>query len=321
MTEPVEPLTRAAAEPTRGWWSKHAVNSGLVFGLTMRGVRTLPRGLAYALGHVSTWMAWRLMPRVTDAVASNLAPIYPGTSIAQRRMMALRTYRSYANDTIDFLRALPASPEECRQMFDLQQQSGEIFRRVLRDGRGAIVVTGHYANWEIGGVLMSRVLDLPLTVLAMAEADPDVQRMRNQTRELMGVETLEVRQSMATALKIRETLARNRVVAMLVDRHVGRDRVAVTFFGARVWFLHTPALLAYLTGAPLVPCFLERVGRGAFTTVAFEPIYVDRAMTRDRAIEEAMQRVAACLEERIRLKPHLWYAFYPYWDSSAVSAS
>ncbi len=206
-------------------------------------------------------------------------------------------------------------------MFDLTEQSAEIFQRVLRDGRGAIVVTGHYANWEIGGILMSRVLDLPLTVLAMAEADPEVGRMSNETRTMMGVETLEVRQSMATALKIRETLARNRVVAMLVDRHIGRDRVAVTFFGRQVWFLHTPALLGYLTGAPLVPCFLERVGPGAFTTVAFEPVYVDRTAPRERAIEDAMQRVASCLEERVRLKPHLWYAFYPYWETSAVTVA
>ena len=56
MSEPVEPSLRAAAEPTRGWWSKHALNSGLIFGLTMRGVRTLPRGAAYAIGYVGTWM-------------------------------------------------------------------------------------------------------------------------------------------------------------------------------------------------------------------------------------------------------------------------
>ncbi|MEP6782223.1 MAG: hypothetical protein ABI983_01060, partial [Acidobacteriota bacterium] len=234
MTGPAD-TPRAGAEPTRGWWSKHALNSGLIFGLTMRGVRVLPRRVAYALGYVGTWLAWRLMSRVTDAVASNLLPVRPTASAAERRTMALCNYRSYAGDTVDFLRSLAASAEECRQMFDLAPQSAEIFQRVLREGRGAIVVTGHYANWEIGGILMSRVLDLPLTVLAMAEADPEVQRMRNQTREQMGVETLEVRQSLATALKIRETLARNRVVAMLVDRHIGRDRVAVTFFGCQVW--------------------------------------------------------------------------------------
>ena len=44
-------------------------------------------------------------------------------------------------------------------------------------------------------------------------------------------------------------------------------------------------MLAYLTGAPLVPCFIERVGPGRFTTFAWPPIYVDRTLPRDAAIQ------------------------------------
>ena len=33
-------------------------------------------------------------------------------------------------------------------------------------------------------------------------------------------------------------------------------------------------------------------------------------------MERATQQVANGLESRIRLKPHLWYHFYPYWDAS-----
>ncbi len=85
----------------------------------------------------------------------------------------------------------------------------------------------------------------------MQEKSETVNRMRHDFRERMGVDTLEVRQSMDTALQIRRRLADNRIVAMLMDRHVDRDRVAVTFFGRRAFFLRTPALLGYLTGAPL----------------------------------------------------------------------
>jgi lauroyl/myristoyl acyltransferase len=168
---------------------------------------------------------------------------------------------------------------------------------------------------------MGRVLKLPLTIVAMPEADPEVNRIRNKTRAAMGVETLEVRQSLATALQIRQTLAQNRVVALLVDRHVGRDRVEVTLLGRRVWFLYTPALLGYLTGAPLLPCFLERLGPASFTTIALEPIYVDRTRPRDLAIQEATQQIATALESRIRLKPHLWYHFYRYWDAQHEPAA
>jgi KDO2-lipid IV(A) lauroyltransferase len=309
------PPTPAGAEPVRGWWSRHALNTGAVFGLTVRGVRALPRSVSYAIGHVGTWLAWRLMRDTTAAVAANLQPLFPDESLPTLERRALDTYRSYAADTIDFLRALSASPDQTQRLFDLKPESAAIFERVLGDGRGALLVAGHFGNWEIGGILMGRVLKLPLTIVAMPEADPEVQRMRNQTRAAMGVETLEVRQSLGTALQIRHTLGDNRVVALLVDRHVGRDRVEVTLFGRRAWFLQTPALLAYLTGAPLIPCFLERLGPASFTTIAFDPIYVDRTRPRDRAIQEATQQIANGLESRIRLKPHLWYHFYRYWDA------
>jgi Kdo2-lipid IVA lauroyltransferase/acyltransferase len=307
--------TESGTEPIRGWWSRHPLNSGVVFGLTVRGVRVLPRRVSYAIGHVGTWMAWRLMRDTTAALAANLQPVFPAESSRELTRRALETYRSYAADTIDFLRALSASPSEARDLFDLTPESAAIFDRVLREGRGALLVAGHFGNWEIGGVLMSRVFGMPLTVIAMPEADPGVGRLRNETRTAMDIQTLEVRQSLATALQIRETLGRNHLVALLVDRHVGRDRVEVTLFGRRVWFLHTPALLGYLTGAPLMPCFLERLGPASFAAVTLEPIYVDRTLPRDRAIQRATQEVANGLESRIRLKPHLWYHFYRYWDA------
>ena len=111
-------------EPVRGWWSRHALNTGTVFALTVRGVRLLPRRVSYAIGHVGTWLAWRLMPATSDAIASNLAPLFPNESQQARRRRALDTYRSYAADTIDFLRALSASSDEARALFDLDANGG-----------------------------------------------------------------------------------------------------------------------------------------------------------------------------------------------------
>ena len=302
-------------EPVRGWWSRHALNTGTVFAVTVRGVRVLPRRVSYAIGHVGTWLAWRLMPATSDAIASNLAPLFPNESQQARRRRALDTYRSYAADTIDFLRALSASPDEARALFDLDANGGLSLERVVSGGRGALLVAGHFGNWEIGGILMARVLGLPLTIVAMAEADPEINRIRGEIRTAMGIRTLEVRRSLETALQIRRTLAENRFVALLVDRHVGRDRIAVSLLGRPAWFLQTPALLSYLTGTPMVPCFLERIGPGRFATVALEPIYVDRDLPRQEAIARATQQVADALGSRIRLKPHLWYQFYPYWSA------
>jgi len=295
-------------------WTYHRLNSGLIFGLTVRGVGVLPRAVSYGLGHVGTWLAWRLMTETNAAVAANLRAVMPDATDEALRRHALETYRSYAHDTIDFLRALSADGRELPTTFDIRREDRATFESVLAGGKGGLIVTGHYGCWEIGGLLM-RVLGLPLTVVAMAESDPEVNRLRRETRVRMGVDTLEVRQALETALQIRRTLGQNRLVAMLIDRHLGRDRVQVTHFGRPAYFLHTPAVLAYLSGAPLIPCFLERTGRGRFSTFAVAPIYVDRQLPRDAAIQQATQRVADVIESRVRLNPHAWYHFYHYWDA------
>ena len=153
----------------------------------------------------------------------------------------------------------------------------------------------------------------------MAEASPEVNRIRHEIRERLGVDTIEVRQSLDTALQIRRRLADNQIVAMLMDRHLGRDRVEVTLLGRPAWFLRTPALMGYLTGAPLMPCFIERASPGRFTVHLGEPIRVSRDLPRDEAIQRAAQQFADQLAARVRQHPEHWYHFYRYWDAQRDS--
>ena len=296
-------------------WTLHGLNNGLIFGATYHGDRVLPRPVSYAIGRAGTWLAWQWMRETRRAIAANLAPLFPADNEAQLRQRALDTLRSYADDTIDFLRALSAGPAERAELFALDEANRALFAELASAGRGIILVTGHYGNWEIGSLLVREALELPLSVVAMPEADPEVNRIRVRIRQSLGVETVEVRQSLDTALQIRRKLASNHIVAMLIDRHYGRDRVPVSFLGERAFFLRTPLLMAHATGAPVLPCFIERIGPGRFLPRPGAPVFVSREGSRDEAIAEAAQRVADTLGERIRRHPHFWYHFYRYWDA------
>ena len=275
----------------------------------------LPHRLSYAIGDAGTWIAWYLMRRTRSALADNLRAIFPDEPLALLERRARLTLRSYARDVIDFLRALETPVARTRSMFHYEPEHARLFADLLGRGRGIILVTGHYGNWEIGGVAMSRIFELPLTVVAMAEASDEVNQIRRSIRDNLGVETMEVRRSLDTALQLRRRLADNRVVAMLMDRHLGRDRVQVNFLGRPTWFLRTPALMAYLSGAPLVPCFIERIDDTHFGISNTDPIYVEAGADRDEAIQRATQLFADQLEDRVRRRPQYWYHFYRYWDA------
>jgi len=295
-------------------WTLHGLNNGVIFGMMCGIVGAMPRRVTYAIAHVSTWLGWHLMRQTRAAIADNLQAIFPDESAAARERRALDTLRAYAHDVVDFVRAISATADRRRQLFDFTPEHARLFETLLAEGQGIILVSGHYGNWEIGSVLM-RVFNLPLTIVAMAEANPEVNRRRRELREHLGADTIEVRKSIDTALQIRRRLGDNRIVAMLMDRHFGRDRVEVTLAGRRAWFLKTPVLMGLLSGAPLVPCFIERTGPERFSAIPGEPIRVDRNLPREEAIQRAAQEFADQLNRRLHLHPNYWYHFYRYWDS------
>jgi KDO2-lipid IV(A) lauroyltransferase len=308
-------VDRQVSVPRR--WTLHGLNNGLIFGATYHGVRALPRAVSYGIGDAGTWLAWRSMGGSRAAIAHNLSAVFPDESLASLEERALDTFRCYARDVIDFLRALRAGQQETWAMFDIRAEERRTFEELRARGRGILLVTGHYGNWEVGSLFIRRAFDLPMTIVAMAEANPEVNRIRREIRDSLGANTIEVRQSLDTALQIRRRLAENHVVAMLIDRHYGRDRVPVTLFSRRAWFLRTPLVLAQASGAPVLPCFIERLGTGRFDVRLGAPIHVGHDAPRDATLARAAQEVANALAARIRVHPEYWYQFYRYWDAQS----
>jgi lauroyl/myristoyl acyltransferase len=295
-------------------WHAGALNNGLIFGATYHLVTRLPRAGSYAIGHAGTWLAYRLMRDGTRAIVDNLRVVRPHATTRELKRLALLTYRSYGRDTIDFIRSLVMTRNEFEPImagFDSSRLDDLLARR-----RGVVIVGGHFGNWELGGVALRLLHGYPLTVVGKSEASPAVGNIRRRMRESLGIETLEIGQMLETALKIRRLLAANGIVAMLLDRDLGRDRIDVTFFGRPAGFLRTPAMIGYLSGAPLLPAFMIRQADNRFVGELGDPIVVDSTKPTEEAVRAATQAFATQLEDRIRASPQLWYQFYPYWRST-----
>ena len=297
-------------------WHAGAFNNGLIFGATYHGVTRMPRRVE--LRHRTRRARGSRTAACATARARDRQPARraPGRLRTELRRLALLTYRSYACDTIDFIRSLSMDRAQFAPM--IAQLDSHRFDELLAEGRGVILVGGHFGNWELGGVALRLLRGYPLTVVGKPEASPAVAGFRHRMRESLGIETLEIGQMLETALQIRRVLAANSIVAMLLDRHLGKDRVEVTFFNRPTPFLRTPAMIAYLSGAPLLPSFMIRQPDGRFLGVCSEPIRVDASLPAEESVRAATQAFAIELERRIRAHPHLWYQFYRYWDSEAA---
>jgi KDO2-lipid IV(A) lauroyltransferase len=183
-------------------------------------------------------------------------------------------------------------------------------------GRGTIVVTGHLGHWELGGLALAR-RRLPLTVVTLEEPSTKLTRWREACRRQFGIKTITVGPGYPFAfVEMIQTLRRNELLAMLVDRPYPGSGARVRLFGHDTEFSTAPALLAQHTGAAILPAFVLRQPGGQYLSTA-EPL-VPMVSTGDTRADLATntQHLATAFETVIRQYPAQWFQYVPIWHEN-----
>ena len=304
------------AEPVRGRkkWVSHGLSNRLVYGGLHYGARWLPMATLNAINLIGNAIAVTVLSRTMAEIQDNFRRAL-GVPDERARELARRQFFEYGRHTIDVWRL--RSESFVPRIVTLEQDA-RMLSSVRRNGRGFLLVTGHVGNWEMGAVTLSQH-DLVPAVVGQPELDATVRDMRQRLRDRLGVESIDIGSSMATAFKVRAAIDRGRAVALLVDRAYPEDRVTVPFFGRPTPFLRSPALLARLCGCPLLPGFFLRNPDGTYFNVWGEPLSSDPDLSPDEDAERVMTRVAADLESVIRRHPTQWFNFYKFWGEDGTA--
>jgi len=297
--------------PPRGRkkWVSHGLSNRIVYGGLHYGARWLPMAVLNTINLVGNGLAVTFLSGTKAGIRDNFRMAL-GVSEPEAETLARRQFFEYGRHTIDVwkLRSETLVPR-----VTTLQKDARILERVRRGGRGFLLVTGHVGNWEMGAVTL-RAHGLVPAVVGQPELDPNVQEMRQQLRERLGVESIDIGSSMSTAFRVRSAIGNGRAVALLVDRAYPEDEVIVPFFGRPTPFLRSPALLARFCGCEILPGFFLRHPDGSYFNVWGEPLSADPRLSPDEDAARVMSRVAADLERVIRLRPTQWFNFYRFWD-------
>jgi len=182
------------------------------------------------------------------------------------------------------------------------------FEHLARDG-GIIASTPHLGNWEISGILPRRA-GVPFAAVYQALHNPYVERYLKAMRAPAYPDGLYAKGASLGHTLVR--LARDGVsIGMVADLRELRG-VPVTFFGQEAFATPMPAMLARLTGRPLVAGAIIRT-RGVQFEVVLEKIPVATTEDRDRDIREATQAMHDVFERWIRMAPDQWMWSHRKW--------
>jgi KDO2-lipid IV(A) lauroyltransferase len=180
-------------------------------------------------------------------------------------------------------------------------------------GKGMVIALPHIGSWEWGGSFLAS-LDMPMTAVAEELEPRELFEWFKSKRQAIGINIEPLDAHAGTVLL--QTLRDGGVVALLCDRDLQENGLAVNFFGERVTIPAGPATLALRTGATLVAaaCY-SGPGRDHHAVVT-PPIKTERSSRLRDDVERVTQEIAKELEGLIRRAPEQWHVLQPRFSDS-----
>jgi lauroyl/myristoyl acyltransferase len=229
---------------------------------------------------------------------------------------ALRMYAQFAHCMTETMEHFGPRPKPIR--LDLPQR--DLIVEALREQRGAVLVTGHIGNWDIAAKTL-RECGQPINLVMAREANTTTQDYVRDMRERSGVRVIYSDTSVFSALNMIRALRANEIVAIQLDRTLGLGNTrAVPFFGAPAPFPSGPFVLARLSGAPLIPVFIPRLGTRHYAVRIGTPVTLSREARDAYSLDRAMRAVVGEFEAVIRECPSQWFQFAPFWAHAPTVA-
>ncbi|MCK5379526.1 MAG: lysophospholipid acyltransferase family protein [Acidobacteria bacterium] len=270
----------------------------------------MPIGLARAVGRFLAWIWYWFLPVGRGVAHRNLQMAYRGElSRTQRRRIVRRCIDIQAIGAVELLRAVEYTRE--RSLKDVHPTGMEHIDRALEQGKGCIVVASHVGSIDLMGYSQA-ILGYPMHVVVKDIHWKPAQDFIGALRERTGVTLISPRKSSDV---IRQTLADNKIVALIADQHMNRYRGLVCeFFGMLASTTPAPARFHFDTGAPVVTAVMYRRRNTSHFDMTVEPFEMERPHgDLDSDIRHNTERLNAIIEDWIRKDPGQWLWLHKRW--------
>lgn len=184
----------------------------------------------------------------------------------------------------------------------------------IREGeRGAVMISGHFANWEVmAAVICRRPVDCLVTYRMLN--NPHIDRRINAVRQAYGIGVLAPK-GLGTR-ELMRALGKGQAVALMNDQKFNAG-LALPFFGHEAMTAPGPARLAQKFDVPIVPVSTVRTGPARFRVTVHEAIEQPRTGAPEADLEATVRNINAFLEARVREEPGQWFWQHRRWPKEA----
>lgn len=273
-------------------------------------IRNVPFYLQPVLLIVWTIFFYFFAGPARHAILHNLAVIFPGSSPFLNHRRAFKTLLNFAWTITD---ATNFKLTKTEFAYDI---TGAEFLEQLGAAKGAIVLTAHMGNYDLGAALFAQKFNREIQIVRAPESDRQTASHVSESLAQAGEGAVKIAYNSEGALlsfDLLNALRQGEIVSIQGDRSY--PEVAASegrLFNTPVQIPSGPFSLAQVAQVPIYPLFIVRAGHHRYEIIVREPILVPRtARAREEDVAAAVSAWCAVLEQAIAQHWHQWFSLVP----------
>ncbi|MCK4838162.1 MAG: lysophospholipid acyltransferase family protein [Desulfobulbaceae bacterium] len=279
-------------------------------------LRLIPRRPALRLMRLLARLAFPFASAPRQRTIIHLARVYGKSKNPQQiKALARAVFVHFATVFVDVVRMPVIIRSGINKM--VSTEGTEHFDRAFKVGKGVILTTCHFGNFELLGAWMAQN-GYPMKVIGTTLFDPRLDQILLEIRKCSGNSAISRGKSTREIIR---TLKNGAAVGMLIDQDTKSQGVFVNFFNKPAHTPTGPAVLARRLDVPIIPAFMYLKDDFSYHLECQPPLELVRTDDEDHDIIVNTQKISDAYEAMIRRYPEQWVWMHKRWKTQPIPAT
>lgn len=270
--------------------------------ISPRFVRNL---LAHFLGSVAVLVVPRWRMQMAEA---NIRECL-GVSDERAKQIAADSLHRFGRMVIEVMRFPLLNEKTIHEQ--VQVEGLEYLEAAYAEGKGVIMATGHYGNWELLGATVA-LHGYPMLSITRKQNNSHMDKAINEFREMVG-QQVTYNRGKHGLLAISRMLKEKNLLGVLFDQDTNDEGVELDLFGKRSVIPMGAAALSRIYGSPILPIFMHNNDDGTCCAKIYPPLYTPKTGDKQRDFYQVTRKLVDILEMEIINHPEMWFWVHDRW--------
>ena len=272
-------------------------------------IASVPHKRIASIGRVLGMLMYGIDVRHRRIVRRNLKFVYPEWSTERVKRKSKRVFQNLGITILEICQMICFSRDDIIDKVKIRGE--EHLLNAMHNDKGAILISAHLGNWEIGLLYLVLHSNLPIVSVVRRLRNNLVNRWIHRLRTRFGNRIIDKDDALPEMVRV---LRQGKILGIMIDQGTKSSLgVKITFFGKYITATPAAALLAMRCKSPVIPIFCNRNDDGMLSINIEPPLILKKTDDLRTDLRTNTQIMTDAIEKAIRRYPEQWFWVHKRW--------